>query len=240
MLVFSVAPHTDPYKAIKEVPIVQEAISYNHPEVGDTTILILKKSIWMDATMDCTLVNPNQLRAYGMTAQNNPFVKAPIFVATEDHEFMLPLSSKWTIIGVTTRTLTEKELQTCPRVTCLSAHEWDQQNIRFPKRLRTVEEETSRNIGAVMTKGGSPDLYGTDSEIYSADQIYDISDMTSQMIGSVKIILILSRNISEPKATVQDVPQAKTFQSKGSHSTVSVEELSEWWQIGIKQARETI
>ena len=60
------------------------------------------------------------------------------------------------------------------------------------------------------------------------------------MIVSIKVNLIPSRNVSGKKSTVQDVPQAKTFQSKGRHSTVSPEELSEWWQIGLKQARETI
>ena len=64
--------------------------------------------------------------------------------------------------------------------------------------------------------------------------------MTSRMIGSVKVALITSRNLSESKAMVQDVPQAKMFQSKGNHSTVSPEELSGKLQIGLKQARETI
>ena len=36
------------------------------------------------------------------------------------------------------------------------------------------------------------------------------------------------------------MPQAKTFQSKGRHSNVSPEGLSERWQIGIEQAIETI
>ena len=29
-----------------------------------------------------------------MTVQDNPYSEAPIFIATEDHDFMLPLSSK--------------------------------------------------------------------------------------------------------------------------------------------------
>ena len=60
--------------------------------------------------------------------------------------------------------------------------------------------------------------------------------MTSRMIGSVKVASIPLRNVSETKATVQDVPQAKTFQSKVRHSTVPPEELSERWQIGLEQA----
>ena len=58
--------------------------------------------------MDHNLVNPNQLRAYGITVQDNPFAGAPIFIAKEYHDFMLPLSSKGTIFGVTTRTPIDK------------------------------------------------------------------------------------------------------------------------------------
>ena len=103
-----VAPYTDAYKTIKEVPIVQAATAYDNPEIGDTTIIILNKAIWMSATMYHTLVNPNRLRTYGMTVQDKPFAEAPIFIATENHDFMLPLSSKVTIIRVTTRNPTEK------------------------------------------------------------------------------------------------------------------------------------
>ena len=100
-----------------------------------------------------------------------------------------------------------------------------------------MDEEISRNIGAVMTEGGYPDLTDTYSDSDSVDQIYDIGAMKSRMIGSVKVASIPSRNVSETKATLQDVPQAKKSQSKGRHATVSPEELSERWQIGLEQAR---
>ena len=86
-----------------------------------------------------------------------------------------------------------------------------------------MEEEISRNISAVMMEGISPDLIDIDSVSGSVDQIYDIGIMTSRMIGSIKVAYIPSRNASETKATVQDVPQANTFQSKGGHSTVPPE-----------------
>ena len=120
--------------------MVQVATAYDNPKTGDTTILILNKAIWIGETMDYTGVNPNQLRA-GMKVQDNPFAEAPILISTEDHDFMLPLSSKGTTLGFATTTLTDKELQTCPHGTCLSAHEWDPHNVRFPKISRTVEEE---------------------------------------------------------------------------------------------------
>ena len=87
-----------------------------------------------------------------------------------------------------------------------------------------------------MTKGGAPDITDTDSDDKSVDQIYDIGVTTRCMISSVKVDIIPSRNVSKIEATAQDVPQAKTLQSKGLHSTVSPEELSEWWKIALKQA----
>ena len=94
----------------------------------------------MGETMDHTPVNPNQLHAYGMTFQDNPLSESPIFIATEDYEFMLTLSSKGTILGVTTITPMDKELHTCPHVTSSLVHEWDPQNVRPPKISLNVEE----------------------------------------------------------------------------------------------------
>ena len=68
-----------------------------------------------------------------------------------------------------------------------------------------------------MMEGGFPDLTDTDCDSNSVDQIYEISAMKNLLIGSVKITSIPSRNVSETKAMVQDVPQANTFNSKGSH-----------------------
>ncbi len=86
----------------------------------------------MGEQMEHTLINPNQLRSYGITVQDNPFDTAPIFIATEDSEFSLPLTSKGTVIGVATRTPTDQELQTCPHVELSSEHEWDSQEVFCP------------------------------------------------------------------------------------------------------------
>ena len=112
-----VAPYTDAYKTIKAVPIVQASTAYDNPETGETMIQIFNEAIWMGETMYHTLVNPNQLHSYEVTVQDNPFAEVPIFIATEDHEFMFLLSSKETIHGVTKITPAEKEIQTCPHVT---------------------------------------------------------------------------------------------------------------------------
>ena len=103
---YDVAPYNEAYETIKAVKIVQASIAYGNPETGYTAILILNEAIWMGETIDHALVHPNQLRTYGMIFQDNPFSEALIFTTKKYHDFMLPLSSKGTIIGVTTRNLT--------------------------------------------------------------------------------------------------------------------------------------
>jgi hypothetical protein len=109
--------------------------------------------------MEHALINPNQLRAYRITVQDNPFDPAPIFISTEDNEFTLPLSSKGTVLGVATRTPTDQELQTCPHAVLLSGHKWDPQNIRFPRASRTLEEDISRTVGAVNYDSSRSSFY---------------------------------------------------------------------------------
>ena len=128
---YDVATYTEAYKIKKAVPIFHADTEYENTETGETTTLILNEAIWMGEIMYHTLVNPNQLRAYEMTVQDKHFSEAPIFVAMEDHDFMLVLSSKGNILGVTTITPTDKELQTYSHVTCSSVNEWDPQNFCF-------------------------------------------------------------------------------------------------------------
>ena len=68
-----------------------------------------------------------------------------------------------------------------------------------------------------MTEVVSPKFVDTDSDSDSVDQIYNIGAMAIQMIGSVKVALMPSRNVSESNATVQDMPQDKMFQFKECH-----------------------
>ena len=111
-----VSPYTDAYEAIKSVPIVQAGTAYDNTETGETFILVFNEAIWMGDKMEHTLVNPNQLRSFGITVQDNAFINAPTYVSTEGNEFHFPLEFHGAILSAPTRTPTEHELQTC---TCL-------------------------------------------------------------------------------------------------------------------------
>jgi hypothetical protein len=140
------------------------------------------------------------------------------------------------MLGVTTRIPTRQELQTSPHVVLSSEHEWDPQNVRFPKASRAVEEEVARTIGAVRAE---EECDYDDVKDATKIQMLDIGDLSKRLIASAAVTSI-PRKASQVDAEVQDATGLKTFQSQGRHSSVSPEDLGERWQIGLSQAKETL
>jgi hypothetical protein len=81
-----------------------------------------------------------------------------------------------------------------------------------------------------MTQDGA---YTEDPDNDAMDCVFDIGNMTKRLIASVKVAFPL-RQVSQVETEAQDLPPIKTFQSKGRHSLVSPEDLSERWQIGLE------
>ena len=46
-------------------------------------LLIFHESLWMGNKLDHTLVNPNQLQAYGVSVQDNPFNTNPLSITRD-------------------------------------------------------------------------------------------------------------------------------------------------------------
>ena len=135
----------------------------------------------MGDNMDYTLVNPNQMRHFGIRVQDNPYGDAPLYPMTEDGYFTLPLAVQGTNIMADARTPTEEELQTCNHITLLSQHPWDTHRVRFPQPYCTVQKEVEmlRTIGAVNI-----DQYN-DQESAEEYFMYDMNFIMHRLISSV-------------------------------------------------------
>ena len=103
-----VSPYRDDYEPIKNVPIVQAATEFTSKYTGQTYNLILNEALWMRDQMDHTLINPNQMRHYGIKVQDNPVSKEPLHIMSENNEFNMELNIKGIIIFADTFTPSEK------------------------------------------------------------------------------------------------------------------------------------
>ena len=75
-----VSPYPDEYEEIKNVPVVLAATAWTSLELSETFIIILHEGLWMNNTMEHTFDNPNQLRHFGVTVQDNPYSSSPLYI----------------------------------------------------------------------------------------------------------------------------------------------------------------
>ena len=185
-------------------------------------LLIFHESLWMGDKLDHTMVNPNQLQAYGVNVQDNPFDAKPLSMTTDDTS--VELYSEGTIICRNTRTPTESELSQLPRLILTSPHDWDPHNVCFPscndQPSDSVSIESNHLILAVDTL-----LQHT---------IYDPIMVASLMLSHVQVA-----EMTMP-STVQDIPSTRTFQSKERHSSITPSDLSKRWYIGLGQVTQML
>ena len=121
-----------------------------------------------------------------------------------------------------------------PHIVLLSEHPWDPHRVRFPESSRTVQEEIEmqRSIGGVRVSRVGLSREKATNEKLSEAEIFNMDGILSRLLSSVKI--------SKVEFQLQDVPAARTFESKERHMSVTPEDLSERWSIGLGQARETL
>ena len=129
--VCDVFPFTQTYEGIEGVQIVTGATAWTCPETGETYILVVPEGLWMPDNMPHSLVNPNQLRAYGSTVQDNPFA-GPLLLSDPEEEVRIPMSMDGTNIVFSTRTPSQHELDHCRHVQLCSDHEWNPALFKAP------------------------------------------------------------------------------------------------------------
>ena len=103
-----VSPCSSKYEAVRNIPVVTGATVWTNAMDGMAYLLIFHESLWMGDKLDHTLVNPNQLWAYGVSVQDNPFDAKPLSITTDDAS--VKLYSEGMIICGDTWTPTESKL----------------------------------------------------------------------------------------------------------------------------------
>ena len=128
-----------------------------------------------------------------------------------------------TIIYCNTRAPSDHELSTLRHIHLSSSATWDPHNVVFPTHC-VEEEEPHPQISQISSISSSAnDLTST---------LHDPVTLHTRLLASVQI--------HAPSKTTEELPSAPTFQSKGRHSSVSPQDLSERWLIGLKKAKDTI
>ena len=234
--VCDVSPYREDYTPVSNVPIVKAATAWQSPHTGETYILVFNEALWMGDSMESTLINPNQLRYFGTSVQDNPTADSPLSIITEDSAFCMELAMKGTIVYADTHTPTDDELRNCQHITLSSPHEWDPYNVSFPSSRKTLEDvvHDTRLISSLSSQM-CPDLIDGGKDV-----LFDLTS-AQRRIASMSTIneeMITRDERIDPGTS--DAPEPNTFQSSGRHSDVSPQELSNRWGISLNAAMATM
>ena len=112
--VCEVSPYMDEYDAITDVPVVQGATLWMDQHTNEEYILIFNEALWMGDTLTHSLINPNQLCAFGTLVQDNPYHTDPLGITPPPYDLEIPLRTAGTIIYANTCAPTQAELDICP------------------------------------------------------------------------------------------------------------------------------
>ena len=130
-----------------------------------------------------------------------------------------------TIIYCTTRAPSDRELSSLPHITLSSSATWDPHNVVFPTNcVEGGEHQQQMDISSISSiSSAAHDLTST---------IHDPATFHSRLVSSIQV--------HAPSKSPEELPTVSTFQSKSRHSSVTPEDLSERWFIGLKRAKDTI
>jgi hypothetical protein len=150
---------------------VSGATAWTDERPGSTYILVINEALWMPDTVTASLINPNQLRVYGITVQDNPFA-CQMYISNEREEDVISVSmfAVGTNLSINTRTPSQEELDSCQHVNHTSDTEWEPNDIKIP------------HVGAVH-RDASMELESAQGEIYN------VLGFSQRLIASCRVSL---------------------------------------------------
>ena len=137
--------------SIKGVPVGTCATAYDHPDLQETLILCFPQSLYFGNQMEHSLINPNQLRDFGIRVDSTPKQYDPnsnhaIMIPEED--IVIPLKLHGCISYFPTRLPTPQELNDCRYIELSSEQEWNPYSDRFGEQERPFR---NRVVAATST-----------------------------------------------------------------------------------------
>ena len=241
--VCDVMPYSDDYEPKQGIPIGQVATGYTSAN-GQRSILVFNEALWMPE-MEASLMNPNQLRHYGVEIQDNPYNSHPMLIRKEDSDegdFVACLKSQGTNIYIDTWTPTDKDLQEYPQVVLTSPRPWDPYKVKFPGisevEMSEIEDRNISGVGLRSRRDRAYALSGIEfGDGYSRPiRIFDIRAFNARIMKST----IIPTVIAQGPLSEDEIMPPKTFLSSKRHTNTTPEDLSEVWNISVGQAKLTL
>ena len=148
--VCTVSPFLDSYESRLDVPICT-GITAVDLEDGSTVLLEAGQGLYFGDDMDRSLINPNQIRAFGVAVCDDPTdPHRPLGIDFGD--MSIPMKMNGSICYFTSRSPTDAEIDSCRRFQISDEHSWDPTSEIFISSVERGESYSGGYIQSDITK----------------------------------------------------------------------------------------
>ena len=224
------------FDSIKDVPVSRSATAYVDKR-GDTYILICNEVLHFGPDMQHSLINPNQIRHFGLPVSDNPYDESKRLGIDHD-ELFIPFQTEGSAVYFESHVPTDDELETCPHIVLTDGDvEWDPNGVKMTGNRPygdntevTIQEVTRENKRrrAVPIECESDLVLGSISRSLVPDSMYE------RMVASVRVSSSKQRDKIPHKRT-RSIGKAS---AKHRHSKLTTEHVARLMNIGLDKAKQ--
>ena len=245
--VCDVNPFLNSYSPIQEIPVARCCTVWTDQTDSMEYLLVGDQMLWFGTLLPNSLINPNQIRAYGLPVNDDPFDSTRSFGIDTDHG-IIPFDTTGTVVYFETRVPNEWEKTHLP-IILLTSDEWNP-NLEVlrpgsPSResmeMRTVHSlrsgMTRRQLNAVRENGPQIDTNGEiETNLGQISSVYNPRDFTERLISAVNIATAYRDDIDAQK----EARKLSSIISNDRHSAATPEDLARLWNIGLQTAKDMV
>lgn len=200
-------------------------------------MLTINQALWYGIKMDHSLINPNQLRSYGVPVWDNPFDADRELSIEATDAVTIPLSQMGTKTLFNSRVPSDDELQdpALMRIELTSKKKWEPREMQISQVLQHANCPIPRTRVVISEATSIPQPLQQHIDPRSDD--YDLASVDPLLATGP---YTRNNEVHYVQQADADVPVRRTFVLTERHSSATAEALSERFGIGIHRARRTL
>ena len=229
----------DNFDSIKDVPIGTVATVFRD-EHGARHALIIHEALYFGNDMDHSLINPNQIRHFGIPVSDDPYDSTRDF-GIDHAELFIPFETEGCAVYFDTSVPTDEDLETLAHVVLTDGkNEWSPSSVEMSSN-RPYGDNTTITIQAVTRENyrralSRPIEYESDLVLGSISGSFLANDAYERMVSSVRVQL----PSSYPTHPSRSKQRNQKVISNTRHSVISTELLMKMHGIGIDKAKQML
>ena len=146
-----VSPFLNTYAPLQEIPVARCCTVWTDDE-GKEYLLVGDEMLWFGTALENSLMNPNQIRAYGISINDDPFNVNELGIDAE--ELFIPFDITGTVVHFESRVPTEWETINLP-VIIITEDSWYPAPVDMSADKQSREDaemQTIRSLTSSMSK----------------------------------------------------------------------------------------